>query len=40
MGGDGGSYLAQRRLLGKEDSEVSALAGIAGMFGGLFFPAP
>lgn len=36
MGGGTGSYLARRRSLGEEDSKVSALAGIAGMFGGLF----
>ena len=36
MGGGVGGWAAQRRGLGKEDSQVNALAGIAGIFGGLF----
>ncbi len=36
IGGGAGSWVAQRRGLGKEDSQVSTLAGIAGIFGGLF----
>jgi len=36
MGAGAGSWIARRRELGKEDSEVSAQAGIAGIFGGLF----
>ena len=36
MGGGVGSWVAQRRGLSKEDSEVNTLAGIAGIFGGLF----
>ena len=36
MGGGAGSWMAQRRRLGKEDSQVNTLAGIAGIFGGLF----
>jgi H+/Cl- antiporter ClcA len=36
MGGGAGSWLAQRRGLASEDSGVTALAGIAGVFGGLF----
>ena len=36
IGGGAGSWLARRRGLGKEDSEVNTLAGIAGIFGGLF----
>jgi H+/Cl- antiporter ClcA len=36
MGGGVGSLVAQRRGLCKEDSGVNALAGIAGIFGGLF----
>jgi H+/Cl- antiporter ClcA len=35
MGGGVGSWLAQRRGLNKENSQVSTLAGIAGMFGGV-----
>ncbi len=36
MGGGAGSWLAQRRTLGKEDSQVNTLAGFAGAYGGLF----
>jgi chloride channel protein, CIC family len=36
MGGGAGSWMAQRRRLGKEDLQVNSLAGIAGMFGGVF----
>lgn len=36
MGGGAGNWVAQRRGLGKEDSQVNVLAGIAGIFGGLF----
>jgi len=36
MGGGAGSWLARRRGLGKEDLQVNTLAGIAGIFGGLF----
>jgi chloride channel protein, CIC family len=36
MGAGAGSWMAQRRGLGKEDSQVNTLAGIAGIFGGLF----
>jgi len=36
MGAGTGSWLAQRRGLGKEDSQVNTQAGIAGIFGGLF----
>ncbi len=36
MGAGAGSWMARRRGLGEEDSQVSALAGIAGIFGGLF----
>ena len=36
MGGGVGSWVAQRRGMSKEDSEVNSLAGIAGIFGGLF----
>jgi H+/Cl- antiporter ClcA len=36
MGGGAGSWIARRRRLGKEDSQVNTLAGIAGIFGGLF----
>ena len=35
-GGGAGSWLAQRRALGKEDSQVNTLAGFAGAYGGLF----
>ena len=36
IGGGAGGWMAQRRKLPKEDSGVNMLAGIAGMFGGLF----
>jgi len=36
IGGGVGSWIARRRRLGKEDSQVNTLAGIAGIFGGLF----
>jgi H+/Cl- antiporter ClcA len=36
MGGGAGSWLAQRRALGKENSQVNTLAGFAGAYGGLF----
>jgi H+/Cl- antiporter ClcA len=36
MGAGAGSWMARRRRLGKEDSQVNTLAGIAGVFGGLF----
>jgi H+/Cl- antiporter ClcA len=36
MGAGAGSWMARRRALGKEDSQVNTLAGIAGIFGGLF----
>jgi len=36
VGGGFGSWMARRRGLGQEDSEVNTLAGIAGIFGGLF----
>jgi H+/Cl- antiporter ClcA len=36
MGGGMGSWLAGRKALGKEDSEVNTLAGFAGAYGGLF----
>ncbi|MGB6452943.1 MAG: chloride channel protein [Streptosporangiaceae bacterium] len=36
MGGGAGSWIAQRRALAKEDSQVNALAGFAGAYGGLF----
>ena len=36
MGGGAGSWLAQRRALGKQDSQVNTLAGFAGAYGGLF----
>jgi H+/Cl- antiporter ClcA len=35
-GGGTGSWLAQRRTLGKEDSQVNTMAGFAGAYGGLF----
>ena len=35
-GGGAGSWLGQRRALAKEDSQVNALAGFAGAYGGLF----
>jgi chloride channel protein, CIC family len=36
MGAGVGSWVARRRGLDEEDSQVSTLAGIAGIFGGLF----
>jgi H+/Cl- antiporter ClcA len=36
VGAGAGSWMAQQRALGKEDSQVNTLAGIAGIFGGLF----
>jgi H+/Cl- antiporter ClcA len=36
MGGGVGSWLAQRRALREEDSQVNTLAGFAGAYGGLF----
>jgi H+/Cl- antiporter ClcA len=36
IGGGAGTWIARRRRLGKEDSQVNTLAGIAGIFGGLF----
>ena len=36
VGGGFGGWIARRRGLGKEDFEVNTLAGIAGIFGGLF----
>lgn len=36
MGGGAGSWIARRRALGKEDSQVNTLAGFAGAYGGLF----
>ena len=36
MGGGAGGWLARRRELGKEDSQVNTLAGFAGAYGGLF----
>jgi len=36
MGAGVGSWLARRRGLGEEDAQVTTLAGIAGIFGGLF----
>ena len=36
MGAGAGSWMARRRGLDEEDSQVNALAGIAGIFGGLF----
>ena len=36
MGGGAGSWLAERRTLSKEDSQVNTLAGFAGAYGGLF----
>ncbi len=35
-GGGAGSWLAKRRALAKEDSQVNTLAGFAGAYGGLF----
>ena len=36
MGAGAGGWLARRRGLGQEDSQVNTLTGIAGVFGGLF----
>jgi H+/Cl- antiporter ClcA len=36
IGGGAGGWVARRRRLGEEDSQVTTLAGIAGIFGGLF----
>ena len=36
MGGGAGTWLARRRKLSKEDSQVNTLAGFAGAYGGLF----
>ena len=36
MGGGAGTWLARRRALGKEDSQVNTLVGFAGAYGGLF----
>ena len=36
MGGGAGSWIAQRRGLETEDSQVNTLAGFAGAYGGLF----
>ena len=36
MGGGAGIWIAQRRALAKQDSQVNALAGFAGAYGGLF----
>ncbi len=36
MGGGAGSWIAQRRGLGDEDSQVNTMAGFAGAYGGLF----
>jgi len=36
IGGGAGSWIARRKHLGQEDAQVSALAGTAGIFGGLF----
>ena len=36
MGGGAGSWIAKRRALGEEDSQVNTLAGFAGAYGGLF----
>ena len=35
-GGGAGTWLAKRRALAKEDSQVNTLAGFAGAYGGLF----
>jgi H+/Cl- antiporter ClcA len=35
-GGGAGSWIARRRALGQEDSQVNTLAGFAGAYGGLF----
>jgi chloride channel protein, CIC family len=36
VGGGAGNWIAQRRRLGEEDSQVNTQAGIAGIYGGLF----
>ena len=36
MGGGAGTWLAGRRALGKEDSQVNTLVGFTGAYGGLF----
>ena len=36
VGGGAGNWIARRRGLGEEDSQVSTLAGIGGIYGGLF----
>ncbi len=36
MGGGAGSWLAKRRTLSEEDSQVNTLGGFAGAYGGLF----
>ncbi len=36
MGGGAASWMAKRRALDKEDSQVNTLAGFAGAYGGLF----
>jgi H+/Cl- antiporter ClcA len=36
MGGGAGDWVARRRGLSQEDTQVNVLAGIAGIFGGLF----
>jgi H+/Cl- antiporter ClcA len=36
MGGGAGTWLAARRALGKEDSQVNTLVGFTGAYGGLF----
>ena len=35
-GGGAGNWIARRRRLGEEDSQVNTLAGIGGIYGGLF----
>ena len=36
MGGGAGTWLARRRALGEEDSQVNTLVGFSGAYGGLF----
>ncbi len=36
VGGGAGDWIARRRRLGEEDSQVTTQAGIAGIYGGLF----
>ena len=36
IGGGAGNWIARRRRLDEEDSQVNTLAGIAGIYGGLF----